>query len=61
MADEHDPDPHHTPQGEWVCAVKDCGRKLMGSYLRPVIPWKHRPEKVAAETETTLPGLGTTE
>lgn len=58
---EHTPDPHHIPQGEWICAVKGCGRPLKGSYLRPVIPWEHRPEKVATETETRLPGLGTTE
>ncbi len=56
---EHEPDPHHIAQGEWVCYV--CKRSLKGSFLRPVLPWEHRPEKVARETETTLPGLGTTE
>lgn len=65
---EHQPDPHHTATGEWVCfAWLDdaqkvrCSRPLKGSYLRPVIPWEHRPVKVDPETTTELPGLGTTE
>jgi len=59
MGESHEPDPHHTATGEWQCYV--CKRPLMGSYMRPVVPWVHRPEKVEQETETRLPGLGTTE
>lgn len=59
MTETHDPDPHHTPQGDWICAV--CKWPLKGSYLRPVIPWEHRPVPTVAADETALPGLGTTE
>lgn len=65
---EHPVDPHHTAQGDWVCfAWLDdaqkvrCNRPLKGSYLRPVIPWEHKPAPPAARDETALPGLGTTE
>ena len=56
---DHEPDPHHTATGTWSCYV--CKRPLMGTFLRPVIPWKHKPERPRADDVTILPGLGTTE
>ncbi len=50
---DHEPDPHHTATGDWQCYI--CKRPLMGTYLRPVIPWRHRPDPAP------VPGLGTTE
>lgn len=66
----HDPDPTHSvgaimdgdkvilQSGDWACYK--CRRPLKGTYLRPVIPWEHRPSKASKEG-TDLPGLGTTE
>ncbi|HEY8836731.1 MAG TPA: hypothetical protein VIO16_03435 [Dehalococcoidia bacterium] len=56
---DHLIDPHHTATGEWFCY--ECRRPLAGSYLRPVVPWQHRPEKPTAKDETVVAGLETTE
>ncbi len=57
---EHVPDPHHTATGEWQCYT--CKRPLKGSYLRPVVPWQHRPEALAVQQDATAtPTLSTTE
>lgn len=42
-----------------MCYV--CKRELKGSYLRPVIPWEHKPEPKPKADKTELPGLATTE
>lgn len=52
-------DPHHRATGEWACW--ECGRLLRGTYLRPVIPWEHRPEPPPAKDPTVADGLETTE
>jgi hypothetical protein len=66
-------DPHYAPggheKGDWFCETFlnekrtiRCGRRLAGSFLRPVIPWRHADDPIPTpESEQPLPGLGTTE
>ncbi len=56
---DHAPDPHYQATGEWVCYL--CKRPLIGSALRPVIPWLHRPKPAPAKDATKIEGLNTTE
>ena len=54
------PDPHHTATGEWRCY--QCKRVLKGTFLRPVIPWEHKPDPPPkSENLVDMPGLATTE
>ena len=58
---DHPIEPHHRGTGDWACYK--CGRVLMGTVLNPVIPWRHKPEKVITPDVTVarLPGGATTE
>jgi hypothetical protein len=70
-ATPHEPDPHLTvgaimdgdsvwmQSGDWSCYK--CKVPLKGTYLRPVLPWEHRPPRRQAVDATELPGLATTE
>jgi hypothetical protein len=69
---DHVIEPHYAPgghdKGDWFCETflddakkVRCGRRLAGSYLRPVIPWRHADDPIEPRDQTVLPGLGTTE
>lgn len=45
--------------GDWICY--QCKRPLKGTYMRPVIPWQHRPDPPPARDKTEIAGLETTE